>query len=164
MQVIEPSYGGGNRAETVRGPIVCENGILVAILLVDEVDGDGRGLGSLFRGCSGRDEGVVLPEVYVLFAERDCPSCALGDCIFANPQEEEEGQGEEVRHGREAGVLGPCCNLWEELEAVNWGGNLLGGARILLLVLVQLAREDRCQTRVSWVVAAWIYIAGGDHG
>ena len=94
-----------------------EDGILVAILLVDKADGDSCGLEAKGRRGLGGNGGLVPPQLDVLLSQRDGATGARWCGALSNSKQEEESQSDEVSHGLKSRIGGvSCCHQGDPLD------------------------------------------------
>lgn len=132
IQVIESVGSSFDRTESgvARGSVV-EDGILVAILLVDKGEGDSCGSEAGCWGCLRGDPGGALPQLDILFAQRDSASGARRIGVFSNSEQKEEGQGDEITNGSEPGEVGVgSSHPWKPFDSVHREGQLRLGRGI----------------------------------
>ena len=141
-----------------------ENGILMAILLVDQAYGDRRGSQPGSRGCGRRDGRGSLPELNILFAQWHSASCPRGGGVFSNPKEEEESQGDQVSNSPKPGKLRVGgSDSREPLDSINRKRQFRLRRRVCISPLSEEVLKALVQVLTVAVQAAGIAESPTDH-
>lgn len=156
-----------SRADRTEQGICCssvvQDGILVAILLIGQGDGDGCGGPALLGRGAGGNGGVSVPQADVTFAKRDRAGLASVRCVLSNPKKEKESQSDEISHGHEPGLVEVLLGLSGDpaqsghRQSKLWPRGRVGIAALLKEVGERFVKVG-AETQFPWVAEA-----AGDH-